>query len=66
MTPQEFYAKCEWEGGVFDGILGYGLNETDLDVQEGEFYEAVKALAALREPIDKHVQTIIDIGDSNG
>lgn len=46
-TPQEFYEKCDYEGGVLDGIFGYGLRATDLAVQEGPFYEAVKELAGM-------------------
>ncbi|WP_195167154.1 hypothetical protein [Mycobacteroides abscessus] len=41
-TPQEFYAKVEWEGGISDAILGYGLDENDLDDSDPELKAAVK------------------------
>lgn len=43
MTPEEWMAKAEWEGGVPAG-LEYGLTHDDLDEKSGEFYETVKAL----------------------
>lgn len=53
MTPEEFIDRCDWEGGIWNGIFGYGLKETDLDRTEGEFYDAVKELSSMRERIQK-------------
>lgn len=41
-TPKEFYSKVEWEGGISDAILGYGLDENDLDDSDPELKAAVK------------------------
>lgn len=35
MTPEEFIAKIEWEGGVLDA-LEYGLRAEDLDDSDPE------------------------------
>lgn len=31
LTTKEFANKVEWEGGLYDAVAGYGLNEADLD-----------------------------------
>ncbi|OQW34538.1 MAG: hypothetical protein A4E20_10990 [Nitrospira sp. SG-bin2] len=31
MTPEEFAAKVQSEGGICDAFFEYGLNEDDLD-----------------------------------
>lgn len=31
MTPQELANKIDYEGGIYDAIAGYGLNEESLD-----------------------------------
>lgn len=36
MTPQEFVAKIDWEGGVLDALI-YGLKAKDLDDSDPEF-----------------------------
>lgn len=61
MTPGQWLAKADYEGGVLDAIFGYGLKETDLDEQSGEFYEAVKAIRALRSQIEENLQVIYRI-----
>lgn len=48
MTPGEWMAKADYEGGVLDAVFGYGLTEADLDEQSGEFYEALRELCALK------------------
>lgn len=53
MTPGEWMAKADYEGGILDAVFGYGLTENDLSDQSGEFYEAVKELRALRPRIDE-------------
>ncbi len=61
-TPEEFCEKLDYEGGVCDGILGYGLDETDLDDSDPELKAAVKAfreaasgpLAKLEELLEKY------------
>lgn len=63
MTEHEFMVKCDYEGGIEEAIFGYGLRETDLDVQEGEFYEAVKELVALSPRINQLTSTMQRVAD---
>ncbi|SHT53858.1 Uncharacterised protein [Mycobacteroides abscessus subsp. abscessus] len=65
-TPQEFWQKCDYEGGVCDAILGYGLDETDLDDSDPELKEAVKAFRlAARDPLDK-LQDLLEKYEGDG
>ncbi|SHX44341.1 Uncharacterised protein [Mycobacteroides abscessus subsp. massiliense] len=41
-TPEEFYSRVEWEGGISEAILEYGLTEDDLDDSDPELKAAVK------------------------
>ncbi len=43
MTPLEFAAKIEWEGGIFDAFLDYGLTADDLDDTDPALKSAVRA-----------------------
>lgn len=52
-TPEEFMEKADYEGGPLSAIFGYGLRETDLDIQSGEFYDAVKELSGMAERIEQ-------------
>lgn len=58
MTIQEFCEKAEWEGGFEAGIFDYGLRHTDLDTQEGDFYESVKVLSGLAPIIRAHLDVL--------
>lgn len=61
-TPEEFYEKCDYEGGIEEAIFGYGLSEKDLAVREGEFFEAVKELAALGPRVRELSDIIYELG----
>lgn len=41
-TPSEFAMKVDWEGGLAEAILEYGLDEEDLDESDPELKTAVK------------------------
>lgn len=42
MTPEEFAAKVDYEGGLFEALFGYGLTEDHLDDKDTELYFRVK------------------------
>lgn len=42
MTPEEFAKKVDWEGGIVDAILDYGMNESDLDDSDPELKVLVR------------------------
>ena len=42
MTPEEFAAKVDYEGGLFGALFGYGLTEDHLDDKDTEIYFRVK------------------------
>jgi hypothetical protein len=62
MTKDEIFGKCDWEGGVAECIIGYGLNEANLP--EDAPAEVVRAWKRLREEASKDVETIQDWLDS--
>lgn len=64
MTPQEFIDKCDWEGGILEGIFGYGLRSKHLDIQEGEFYDAVVRLESMREEIEEQIEIIMSYDEN--
>lgn len=41
MNDREFASKTDREGGIFGGILGYGLKSTDIDDPDSELRAAV-------------------------
>lgn len=44
MTPHEFAAKVDWEGGLYEAVTSYGLSEKDLNRDDDpEFYDHVAA-----------------------
>lgn len=61
MSMEQFASKVEWEGGLYNAIVGYGLDETDLasDVDPEfvalvkEYAEKAKKLEVLEEQIEE-------------
>lgn len=46
MTPRDFFAKVEWEGGI-DSSLEYGLRSGDMDDSDPKLKEAWATLERL-------------------
>lgn len=62
-TPGEWLAKADWEGGLEEAILDYGLTEDSLDREAApDLWEAIKVfreaaltpLMALQKIADKY------------
>lgn len=53
MTPEEFWAKCDWEGGLLEAVFGYGLDADDLDDSDPELKRAIRDLKAVEPVIDR-------------
>ncbi|MBO0676902.1 hypothetical protein JRC04_05455 [Mycolicibacterium sp. S2-37] len=51
MTPAEFVNKADYEGGIEDAILGYGLTEDNLDDSDPAFKEAVRQFRTIAGPM---------------
>lgn len=47
MTDEEFAAKVDWEGGLYEALFGYGLKSTDLDNQDGVLAQAIRQIESL-------------------
>lgn len=43
MTDSEFADKIDYEGGIFEAFLGYGLRSSDLEDHGSSLYAAVLA-----------------------
>lgn len=53
-TPQELAGKVDWEGGVTEAILGYGIKSEDLpEATPAEIVEAWKRVEAVGPDVDK-------------
>lgn len=67
MTPEEFGAKMEWEGGgVYELATSYGILPDDLEdgpLKEAykKFYEHAGKLAHLEVEVMKHIPDIDDL-----
>lgn len=57
MTDQEFADKVDYEGGVAETVLSYGLTAADLEDQNSSLAEAMQALDALT-PAFRHAMEI--------
>ena len=44
MTPEEFAAKVDYEGGILSAMFGYGLGEYDLEDKNSRLYALVRKL----------------------
>ena len=44
MTPEEFAAKVDYEGGILSAMFGYGLDEYDLEDKNSRLYALVRKL----------------------
>ncbi|APQ42219.1 hypothetical protein PBI_MRMAGOO_137 [Mycobacterium phage MrMagoo] len=53
MTPQEFYQKVEWEGGLAEAVFSYGLNDSDLDDSDPVLKEAIRAFSVMGQLYDR-------------
>lgn len=43
MSLSNFAAKVEWEGGLYDAVVGYGLSHEDINKDDNpEFYRLLK------------------------
>lgn len=61
MTPGEFLSKAEWEGGLEEAILGYGLTEDDLDKDSApDLWEAVKNFREVAAPAAHRLYVVAD------
>lgn len=69
MTPEEFAAKVEWEGGVTEA-LEYGLRENEMDDSDPAFQTAWAVLREqwdiVRPHIDKVEQILETYGEIDG
>jgi hypothetical protein len=54
-TPQEFIDKVDYEGGLYDAVVGYGLDDDDLDpeVATPEQIAALKEFCALAKRLSQ-------------
>ena len=62
MTKDEIFSKVDWEGGVAETIIGYGLDVTNLP--DDAPMEVVKAWNRLRLVASKDIETIQNWLDS--
>ena len=63
MKAREFAEKVDYEGGVYDAIVGYGLGSKDLDKKKGALYDALVELEKLVPSIRGLITTIEDLLD---
>ena len=66
MTPEEFAAKLEWEGDIYELATSYGLNPDSLEDgplkdSYAKFYEHAKKLTRLEAEVRKHIPDIDDL-----
>lgn len=60
MTPQEFADKADYEGGLLDGIFGYGLSHQNIDPDEHpELHSALRNLREVALPAIRAVENLL-------
>ncbi len=70
MTPQELVNKIDYEGGLYDAIIGWGLGQSDLTeatIEQQEIWaRVIKAaieLGKLRDQMYRIFPSVHDGGD---
>ena len=51
MTDEEFFEKVDYEGGLLEAMVGYGLTHNDIDPQFPVLRAMVKKLESLLDPV---------------
>mgnify|MGYP003590208938 CR=1 FL=1 len=51
MTDEEFFEKVDYEGGLLEAMVGYGLTHNDIDPQFPVLRAMVKKLESLLGPV---------------
>lgn len=56
MTNEEFWSHCEWEGGVYEYVIDYGMDPEDLeDEQVRELVTRYKAMGMELDAIGSEI-----------
>ena len=51
MTDEEFFERVDYEGGLLEAMVGYGLTHNDIDPQFPVLRAMVKKLESLLGPV---------------
>lgn len=62
-SRQKFANKADWEGGILDFILGYGVDLEDLPEDDQELREAVSDILAIEPAVERLRQMLPEPND---
>jgi hypothetical protein len=65
-SDEQFAAKVDWEGGVYDALCEYGLSAQNLENEDGDLFKLVSEFDKVKGPFLQMLNDIEEVLEDIG